>query len=82
MIIIGEKLNSSIPSTLKGLNEKSETFVTELARRQACAGAHYLDLNTGMCENAGMGGGACASGRAGMRAHGGFHKSACTAPFV
>lgn len=51
MIIIGEKLNSSIPSTLKGLNEKSETFVTELARRQACAGAHYLDLNTGMCEN-------------------------------
>ncbi len=51
MIIIGEKLNSSIPSTLKGLNEKNEAFVTELAGRQAAAGAHYLDLNTGMCEN-------------------------------
>lgn len=51
MIIIGEKLNSSIPSTLKGLNEKSGTFVTDLARRQADTGARYLDLNTGMCEN-------------------------------
>ena len=49
MIIIGEKLNSSIPSTLQGLNEKNEDFITDLARRQGEAGARYLDLNTGMC---------------------------------
>lgn len=53
MIIIGEKLNSSIPSALEGLNQKSKTFVTELAARQAQAGAQFLDLNTGMCEDEG-----------------------------
>ncbi|MEA4854384.1 MAG: dihydropteroate synthase [Christensenella sp.] len=51
MIVIGEKLNSSIPSTLEGLNTKNEEFVTDLAARQAAAGAQYLDINTGMCEN-------------------------------
>ncbi len=53
MIIIGEKLNSSIPSTLEGLNRKDEAFVTELATWQAEAGAQYLDINTGMCEDEG-----------------------------
>lgn len=53
MIIIGEKLNSSIPSTLEAMNAKDETFVTGLASRQALCGAHYLDINTGMCENEG-----------------------------
>ena len=51
MIVIGEKLNSSIPSTLEGLNGKNEDFVAGLAQRQGAAGAQYLDLNTGMCEN-------------------------------
>jgi cobalamin-dependent methionine synthase I len=53
MVIIGEKLNSSIPSTLEGLQKKDEDFVKELAERQAKAGAHYLDINTGMCEEEG-----------------------------
>ncbi|MEG0257856.1 MAG: dihydropteroate synthase [Christensenella sp.] len=51
MIIIGEKLNSSIPSTLNGFNEKNAEFVTELAQKQAAAGAQYLDVNACMCEN-------------------------------
>lgn len=51
MIIIGEKLNSSIPSTLEAMNAKDENFVADLAARQAAAGAHYLDINTGMCED-------------------------------
>ncbi|MEA5003547.1 MAG: dihydropteroate synthase, partial [Christensenella sp.] len=49
--IIGEKLNSSIPSTLEAMSAKNEEFVAGLAARQAAAGAHYLDINTGMCEN-------------------------------
>lgn len=49
MIVIGEKLNSSIPSTLKGLQEKNEAFVRDLAKKQAAA--DYLDVNTGMCDN-------------------------------
>ncbi len=49
MIIIGEKLNSSIPSTLKGFQEKDEAFVRDLAIKQA--DADYLDVNTGMCDN-------------------------------
>ncbi len=53
MIIIGEKLNSSIPSTLEAMSAKDEVFVKELAARQAAAGAHYLDINTGMCEDEG-----------------------------
>ena len=51
MIIIGEKLNSSIPSTLEILSAKNEGAVKELAARQARAGADYLDINTGMCDN-------------------------------
>lgn len=49
MIIIGEKLNSSIPSTLKGFQEKDEAFVRSIAEKQA--GADYLDVNTGMCDD-------------------------------
>lgn len=49
MIVIGEKLNSSIPSTLKGLQAKDADFVRTLAKKQA--GADYLDVNTGMCDN-------------------------------
>ena len=51
MIVIGEKLNSSIPSTLEGFQKKDEAFVTGLAARQARAGAQYLDINTGMCDD-------------------------------
>ncbi len=50
MIIIGEKLNSAIPSVRQLINDKETMAIQELARRQAEAGADYLDLNTAQGE--------------------------------
>ena len=44
MIIIGEKLNGSIPSMRKAIAEKDEARIRELARKQSEAGADYLDV--------------------------------------
>ena len=49
MIIIGEKLNGSIPSVAKAIAEKDADLIRERARMQAEAGATFLDV--------------CASGR-------------------
>ncbi|MFZ5639492.1 MAG: dihydropteroate synthase [Bacillota bacterium] len=46
MIIIGEKLNSAIPSVRQLINDRDTAAIQELALKQAAAGAHYLDLNT------------------------------------
>ena len=44
MIIIGEKLNGSIPSMAKAIAAKDENYIRDLAKKQADAGAHYLDV--------------------------------------
>ena len=44
MIIIGEKLNGSIPAVAKAISEKDEAFIRERARLQAEAGATFLDV--------------------------------------
>lgn len=44
MIIIGEKINGTIPSVKKAIQERDEAFVRDLAVRQTEAGAHYLDV--------------------------------------
>ncbi|HWI54715.1 MAG TPA: methyltetrahydrofolate cobalamin methyltransferase [Desulfobacteria bacterium] len=44
MIIIGEKLNGSIPSMAKAIREKDEVYIRDIAKRQAEAGADYLDV--------------------------------------
>lgn len=44
MIIIGEKINGSIPSVAKAIREKNEDFIRDCAKRQAEAGATYLDV--------------------------------------
>lgn len=44
MIIIGEKLNGSIPSMAKAIAEKNETYIRDLAKKQSAAGAHFLDV--------------------------------------
>ncbi|WP_407312356.1 dihydropteroate synthase [Desulfosporosinus sp. SB140] len=46
MLIIGEKLNSSIPSVRQFINDKDTAAIQDLALKQAAAGAEYLDLNT------------------------------------
>jgi len=47
MLVIGEKLNSSIPSALHALT-LDESEVIKLIKAQAEAGADYLDINTAM----------------------------------
>lgn len=44
MIIIGEKLNGSIPSVAKAIAEKDAHLIRERARMQAEAGATFLDV--------------------------------------
>lgn len=48
MLIIGEKLNSTIPKVRKAIKEKDAAFVQDLAQKQAEAGADLLDVNTAM----------------------------------
>ena len=52
MILIGEKLNSSIPRTLAAFRARDEEAVVRLITRQARCGADYLDINTALCEGA------------------------------
>ena len=44
MIIIGEKINGSIPSVGKAIAERDEAFIKELAIRQSEANANYIDV--------------------------------------
>lgn len=44
MIIIGEKINGTIPSVKKAIEVKDEAFIRDLAIKQTEAGAHYLDV--------------------------------------
>jgi 5-methyltetrahydrofolate corrinoid/iron sulfur protein methyltransferase len=44
MIIIGEKINGSIPSMGKAIKERDESHIRDCAKRQAEAGANYLDV--------------------------------------
>lgn len=46
MIIIGEKLNSAIPSVRQLMSDKDAAAIQDLALRQVAAGANYLDVNT------------------------------------
>ena len=55
MLIIGEKLNSSIPSVKPLMDASSLDALTALIQKQADAGADYLDVNTALCnDEAGM----------------------------
>lgn len=47
MTIIGEKINGAIPSVGQAIAARDEGFIRKLARRQADAGAEYLDVCAG-----------------------------------
>lgn len=49
MILIGEKLNSSIPSVFRAFQENNAEFVKTAAKQQLEGGADYLDVNTAAC---------------------------------
>ncbi len=47
MVIVGEKINGTSKRVREAVLARDEEFIRELARRQAEAGAHYLDVNSG-----------------------------------
>ena len=47
MIIIGEKINGFIPSTLKAIESHDEAYIREIAEKQTEFGADYLDVCAG-----------------------------------
>ena len=47
MIIIGEKINGSIPSTAAAIQTRDEAYIVELINKQVAAGANYLDVCAG-----------------------------------
>ncbi len=51
MLIVGEKLNSTIPSVKEAIKTRNAAFLQDLARRQAAGGASFLDLNTAQGNN-------------------------------
>ena len=51
MIIIGEKINGSIPSVAKAIAEKNADWIRDLARLQAQAGADYIDVCASVKDN-------------------------------
>lgn len=46
MIVIGEKINASVPVVGKAIDRRDAGFIRELARAQTDAGADYLDVCT------------------------------------
>lgn len=47
MIIIGEKINTSIKAIRPAVEEKDTAAIQEMAKKQAEAGADYIDVNCG-----------------------------------
>ncbi|MBW2310819.1 MAG: methyltetrahydrofolate cobalamin methyltransferase [Deltaproteobacteria bacterium] len=47
MIIVGEKINSSRKGIAQALEKRDAEFIGTVAREQAQAGAHYIDVNAG-----------------------------------
>ena len=47
LTIVGELINTSRPAVKEAVNNKDEAFIRDLARKQADAGATYIDVNCG-----------------------------------
>ncbi len=47
MIIVGEKINTSRKSIEEAVKKRDAAFIIDIARDQAEAGAHYIDVNAG-----------------------------------
>lgn len=48
MIVIGEKLNSSVKDTKTAMEQNDAAYIAALAKSQAEAGADYLDINAAL----------------------------------
>jgi len=47
MLIVGEKINTSRKSVGEAVEKRDVAFIAKVAREQADAGAHYIDVNAG-----------------------------------
>ena len=47
MILIGEKINATLPSVRSIIQSRDEEAISKLARQQADAGSSYIDVNVG-----------------------------------
>jgi len=45
MIIIGEKINASIPAVKTIIQNREDEKLVELAQKQAATGSAYIDVN-------------------------------------
>ncbi|MDT3697934.1 MAG: methyltetrahydrofolate cobalamin methyltransferase [Thermincola sp.] len=50
-LLIGEKINTSRREIREAVETRNAVFIREIARKQAEAGAHYLDVNCGTFKN-------------------------------
>ena len=50
MIVIGEKINASIPAVKAIIQKRNDKKLIELAQKQAVAGSAYIDVNVGTGE--------------------------------
>ncbi|MGA2318340.1 MAG: dihydropteroate synthase [Thermodesulfobacteriota bacterium] len=48
MLVVGEKINSSIKEVEEAILQRNESFIQDLAKRQMLAGADYLEVNSGL----------------------------------
>lgn len=48
MIIVGEKLNSTLKAIRPAMETRDEAAIIDLAKKQCDAGSNYIDLNAGM----------------------------------
>jgi 5-methyltetrahydrofolate corrinoid/iron sulfur protein methyltransferase len=47
MIIVGEQINTSRKSIAEAVEKRDASYIVKIAREQAEAGAHYIDVNAG-----------------------------------
>lgn len=48
MLIVGEKINTSIKDVKEAVLQRNESFIENLARNQKLGGADYLEVNSGL----------------------------------
>lgn len=51
MIIVGEKINTSIKDVKEAVLQRNESFIADLAANQKLGGADYLEVNSGLRVN-------------------------------
>ena len=51
MLIVGEKINTSIKNIKEAIYQRNESFIENLAKNQKLGGADYLEVDSGLRVN-------------------------------